>query len=187
MTMPTDLLAELTHETVDSSRRRAGYVSTFVSSLEAEGQGVDRSAVELTIQEVVADTAQRSIDAQRLWNSLFERLKIRPTRSSLVMLVAREIVQLAEEWQGLEVQIRRLLDFALKMGITINDKGVRELDDAARKMAKVRAEAEMIVAGLNRPRAEIDSARLAKGRKEAAEGRGVKSEEAIAAIRAARK
>jgi hypothetical protein len=184
--MPTDLLAELTHEAADSSRRRARYVRAFVASLEAEGPGIDRRKIELTVREAVADSARRGADTGRLWESLFEILRNRPARSSLVKLIAEEVIELTDEWLSLETQIRRLVDVCGKLGFEVGDQIVLQLDDASRAVAKVRSEAETIVTGLNRPRPPIDAARLAQARKSVAEGRALKTEEVIASIRRAR-
>jgi predicted transcriptional regulator len=184
--MPTDLLSELTHEAVDSSRRRTRYVKAFISSLEAEGPGTDRRRIELTVREVVADTARRGVDGVRLWASLFELLRSRPTRSALVKFIADEVVELADAWMELEAQIRKLVKVGAQAGAIIDESTARELDDTARAIAKMKAEAAMIVVGLSRPRPETDPARLAQGLQDAAEGRTMKPDEVIAAIRAAR-
>jgi hypothetical protein len=185
--MPTDLLGELTHEAVDSSRRRARYVKAYVTSLETEGPAPDPQTLEVIIREVVSDAARRGADGVRLWASLFDLLRSRPTRSSLVRLFAEEVVELAEAWLNLECQLRKLMEIGERTGINVEEVVARELDNSASAIAKVRAEAATIVEGLSRPRPEIDAARLAAGIKSASEGRALKHDEAIAAIRAARK
>ena len=185
--MPTALLTELTHEAADSSRRVARYVKAFIASLEAEGLGLDRRLIELTIRESVANALRRGVNANRHWESLFELLRNRPGPGSLVKLIVELCVELADEWLGLEAETSKLVDLGIRAGLSLDERAIRELDDAARGVAKMKTEAAMILGGLDRPRPEIDVTRLAEGRKDAAEGRTMTSDQVIAAIRAARK
>jgi hypothetical protein len=162
-------------------------VKAYVTSLEAEGPAPDPRTLEVIIREVVADASRRGADGVRLWASLFELLRNRPTRSSLVKLFAEEVVELSDAWLNLESQLRKLMEVGGRAGISVQEDAARELHDTASAIAKMRVEAATIVEGLSRPRPEIDAARLAAGLKSAAEGRALKHDEAIAAIRAARK
>jgi hypothetical protein len=186
MTMPTDLLTELTHEAADSSRRNARHVKSFAADLGEKASGIDRRTAELLVREAVARAIRFGVDAIPNWQATIEFLKVGP-RSSAAKVIVAAAVESFDSWSILEAETRRLLEIASRKEIAINEQAIREFDNAAQGVAAVKAEAVSILAALDRPWPEIDAARLAEGRKDASEGRTMKPDEVIAAIRAARK
>jgi hypothetical protein len=186
MTMQTDLLAELTHEAADSSRRKARYVKVFAAALGERAAELDRRTVQLILREAVAQVARSGTDDVRRWGALVQSIST-GTRSSVLKITVADAIEVFEAWMAWEGATRKCLAHAPEVGLTIEPEVISELDNTARTVAAAKAEAVAILAALDRPRPEIDAGRLADGRKDAAEGRTMKSDEVIAAIRAARK
>jgi hypothetical protein len=186
MSMPTDLLTEFTHEAADSSRRNARHVKSFAADLGEKSVGIDRRTAELFVREAVGSAIRFGRDAIPKWEAAIEFIKLE-ARSSSARLAIAATIEAFDSWLILEAETRQLLEIAARKGIAINEQAVHEFDATSRGVTAARTQAAAILAAFNQPWPEIDAARLAQGRKEVAEGRTMKSDEVIAAIRAARK